>query len=90
MCHEIKGTKNPREPWGTACVRHDGRLFEPSHHWLTHDPEDHGGEGRPSHQTCLRSPQGDFYHFHCAPEGIWDRFQVLDADEAEAESEAQP
>lgn len=37
---------------------------------LRHDPEDHYGEPRKSHQSCYRAPDGRLYHHECLPTGI--------------------
>lgn len=84
-CGEIVGEKNQRRPWGEPCAIHRG-LFERSSHFIEHDPEFAYGE---SHQTCLRSPEGEFFHLRCAPEAARMLFTIADDEDDEDDESAE-
>ena len=79
-CHSIKGVKDPRATWGERCVEHDG-TFDRAYHWLENDPE----LMEKSYETCLRAPDGRFWHIWCAPEGPREEWLGPDEDESEVD-----
>ncbi len=67
-CHLLKPKEfRATSGFGEPCAEHGGALHDRHYHWTEVDPEDHGGDPRPSTNGFIRGAGGMTWHYWCAP-----------------------